>query len=582
MYPHHLPTPEQPDRYEFRANDMLNNMLLERHSDGADKSQVVEIEIEVTPRDCDNMLAMKNEADDIAGRAEKKYLNTRSRRAAKRILDDVRPGRRFTYRWTGQPEQSDGAAGIFLEYLQDFEMDRLLRAEFELAPLSTPMIYLPVNRFMIGFNSSVELASYNEYELKLSNDALISRSSGSIVPMAIGRLALKFRLLLEKDSGTARRDFDSDANMQELTSSLRELGYEWELVSTNLAKNRYDIRLKKQGLSFNVGAASSGEREILTYLFAIFALNVSDALIVVDEPELHLHPSWQKLLLRLFVNLAKSTGNQFLLATHSPTFVSPDSIQFVSRVFSREQRSHVLRMASAGLPEARHLLNIVNSQNNERIFFADAVVLVEGLSDRIFFEAVLDKLGRATIFQSTLEVISVGGKGLFDAYGKLLDACGVPFSIVADRDYIEEIGTNEVKSLFKLDEDEIKRDVIDNPKSYDGATLVARIDEAIAPGTWEDAQNSWKYIKSRRRRLRDDLDGDERAILDSFIMEKRTERIYLLKKGALEAYLPDGYRTKDIGKLIAFLAKDFWPVLSADARDELSQIGSGLMPPSTR
>jgi len=30
---------------------------------------------------------------------------------------------------------------------------------------------------------------------------LISRSSGSIVPMAIGRLALKFRLLLEKDSG---------------------------------------------------------------------------------------------------------------------------------------------------------------------------------------------------------------------------------------------------------------------------------------------------------------------------------------------------------------------------------------------
>jgi putative ATP-dependent endonuclease of OLD family len=117
-----------------------------------------------------------------------------------------------------------------------------------------------------------------------------------------------------------------------------------------------------------VGAASSGERELLTYLFAIFALNVRDALIVVDEPELHLHPKWQKRLLNLFVRLATSTGNQFLLATHSPTHVSPDSIQYISRVFSRDQQSNVLRLATASLPEAKHLLQIVNSQNNEGIF----------------------------------------------------------------------------------------------------------------------------------------------------------------------------------------------------------------------
>jgi hypothetical protein len=37
-------------------------------------------------------------------------------------------------------------------------------------------------------------------------------------------------------------------------------------------KNQYDIRLEKQGSSFRVGAASSGERELLTFLFAIYAL----------------------------------------------------------------------------------------------------------------------------------------------------------------------------------------------------------------------------------------------------------------------------------------------------------------------
>jgi len=158
------------------------------------------------------------------------------------------------------------------------------------------------------------------------------------------------------------------------------------------------MRLSKQGSSFRVGAASSGERELLTYLFAIYALNVRDALIVVDEPELHLHPRWQRTLLTMFERLADETGNQFMMATHSPVFVSPSSIQYVSRVYADNQRSRVVRLGDSGLPEPKHLFGIVNSQNNERVFFADLVVLVEGISDRIFFEVLLRhfKLGEGT------------------------------------------------------------------------------------------------------------------------------------------------------------------------------------------
>lgn len=32
----------------------------------------------------------------------------------------------------------------------------------------------------------------------------------------------------------------------------------------------------------------------------------------------------------------------------------------------------------------------INSQNNERLFFSDQVVLVEGVPGRIFFESLLD------------------------------------------------------------------------------------------------------------------------------------------------------------------------------------------------
>jgi len=446
-----------------------------------------------------------------------------------------------------------------------------------------PMIYLHVSRTAQGFPSRIDLAGYNDFEQKRQNDASISRAGGSNVPLAVGRLAQKFRLLLEKDAGGARTLFKDDPNLRELTKLLGELGYEWELKTINPLKNSFDIRLKKQGSSFRVGAASSGERELLTYLFAIFALNVRDALIVVDEPELHLHPQWQKTLLALFVRLAESTGNQFLLATHSPTFVSPESIEYVSRVFSRDQQSHILRLPTTNLPDAKHLLQIVNSQNNEGIFFADEVILVEGLSDRIFFEAMLDGFGRGSTYKSTVEVISVGGKYLFKAYEKLLSACQVPYSIIADLDYIEEIGTDDVKGLFKVDEAEIKEDVIDNIKSNDGAALVARIDEAIATGSWADAQATWDYIKERRKKLRANLNDAEKETLEQFILGKRAERIYLLKKGALETYLPEGYRNKDIDKLIRFMAgPDFWSELSDDSRKELEEIAKLLLPDAAK
>ncbi len=425
MYAAHAPTAEWPNRYEFRHNDVLNNMILERHSAGAGRDQLVEMEVEVTSKDLENMRSMQTDADRLTALASKKYFNFNLTLASSWKLEEISVGMRFVYRVFNGALQQDGvnASTSFLEYLQMFEMDGRLREEFGLSPLATPLVYLPVNRASSGFQSNVELAGYNDSETKRQSDAASSRSAGTIVNLAVGRLAQRYRLLLEKDKGIAAHEFRDDVNLKELTKLLSELGYEWSLETVNPLKNQYDIRLTKQGSSFLVGAASSGERELLTYLFAIFALNVRDALIIVDEPELHLHPKWQKTLLQLFIRLAQSTGNQFLLATHAPTFVSPESIQYVSRVFSRQQRSHILRLNTSVLPEAKHLLNIVNSQNNERLFFADEVVLVEGLSDRVFFEAVLDLHGRSSSSRSILEVISVGGKGFFEAYAKVLTGC---------------------------------------------------------------------------------------------------------------------------------------------------------------
>lgn len=579
-YARHQPTAEDPNRYIFHDNDVLNSLVLDRYTGHATKDQTVDIEIEITERDVAGMHAMRKDASRLQELAGKKYANLGLNQASNWKLDEIVAGKNFVYRLhNGGLNSLSGLGGAeFLQFLRLFEIDKSLREEFELAPLSTPLVYLPVNRAASSFQSSVQLAGYNEFETKRQIDGTSSRSGTQIVNWAVGRLASKYRLLLEKDKGTASKEFYEDKSLKEMTTLLQELGYEWSLETVDALKNLYDIRLVKQGTSFLVGAASSGEREILTYLFAIFALNVRDALIIVDEPELHLHPKWQKTLLSLFVKLANTTGNQFLLATHSPTFVSPESIQYVSRVFSQNQKSQILRLDTAVLPEAKHLLNIINSQNNERLFFADKVVLVEGLSDRIFFESVLDHFGSSSTNRAVLEIISVGGKGLFNAYSKILDACKIPYSIIADLDYIEQVGTPEIKRLFRVDTQEIKTDVIENVKSIDGDTLVASIDKAMESNNWNDAKQVWDYIKNRRRRLRDDLSAQEMADLKAFLAQKQKEKVFILSRGALEDYLPSGHRGKDLEKLIRLLAdSEFWKHLPSEGLEEIKIIANAVL-----
>ncbi|OKO68909.1 AAA family ATPase [Bradyrhizobium sp. NAS96.2] len=583
---HYVPaaTPDEPNRWERRFNDNLNSLTFEKHSNARQQGQLVEIELEISAQDVENMRAIQKDASDLRSQLtglRRKYEPDPWAGVEAWDVSKIAAGCKVTVTWRDGAvlEQAEKPARDFLEYLNVFEEDNGLRALVGKATLQLPMIYLPVTRSAAGFNSSVGLASWNDYDHKRSSDATTSRSGSNIVTLAVGRMAQRFRLLQEDSNVDASTRFRDTKNLQGLSDELAALGYSWELVTVDPLQNSYDVRLTKQGTSFLVGAASSGERELLTYLFAIFALNVRNAVIVVDEPELHLHPRWQAALFELFERLSKTTGNQFVMATHSPTFISPASIQYVSRVYSENQRSNIVRLNAANLPNSKHLFNMVNSENNERVFFADTVVLVEGLHDRIVFERVLDVVAKKySINAPSVEVVSIGGKGLFPAYQQLLDACKVGWRTVADLDYIEQIGDSSVKALFSLDPGDIKRDVIDNIKSLDGAALVERIDKAMKAGDWTDANDLWAYIKSRRRRLKAGLDEAEQAVLSEFIEKKKGEGIYLLGRGELEDYLPLGYRGKDTQKLIELVSlDDFWDHLQPTPRADLERMAMDFL-----
>ncbi|EGQ8391373.1 TPA: AAA family ATPase [Vibrio cholerae] len=85
------------------------------------------------------------------------------------------------------------------------------------------------------------------------------------------------------------------------------------------------ITLRKIGTNDNLtlNDASSGERSLLLLVCSIASQITSDSVILIDEPEISLHPEWQETFIDL---ISKAFENyhrcHFIIATHSPLVIS--------------------------------------------------------------------------------------------------------------------------------------------------------------------------------------------------------------------------------------------------------------------
>jgi putative ATP-dependent endonuclease of OLD family len=249
-----------------------------------------------------------------------------------------------------------------------------------------------------------------------------------------------------------------------------------------------------------------------------------------------------------------------------------NTIDAVTRIFQKNQCSnHASIHAATTLPNKAHLVRMINSHNNERLFFADHVVLVEGIMDRLVFENLIRFIGDRYNRRTTIEVVEVHGKRNFDQYKRVLDIVRMPTSIVADQDYILDIGTEKIKNLFVSDYDGIDRSILLDKKSRDTKTLIEAIEEANDSKNFSNVADIIGYIKNRRTRLKDEITEEEDIDISNFITEKRCHGIYILEMGEIEDYLPNGITSP--GKLIKLLEDPNWmQQLKQESRSELLNI----------
>jgi predicted ATPase len=100
---------------------------------------------------------------------------------------------------------------------------------------------------------------------------------------------------------------------------------------------------KKGGFEFNFNEASSGEANILSTLISLIPLVKDNSLILIDEPEISLHPLWQSKYIDLVNKLFSSfNGCHIIIASHSHFLVS-DLLPNQSTVISLKNEKRTIK-----------------------------------------------------------------------------------------------------------------------------------------------------------------------------------------------------------------------------------------------
>ncbi|WP_428742586.1 AAA family ATPase [Tenacibaculum sp.] len=96
-----------------------------------------------------------------------------------------------------------------------------------------------------------------------------------------------------------------------------------EIIGGNFSYNdKNEIIFNKKGKSFSLNNVATGLKTFGAIQLLIDNNNLNvDTLLVIDEPEVHLHPTWQVKFAEILILLSKEFAIPMVLTSHSPYFI---------------------------------------------------------------------------------------------------------------------------------------------------------------------------------------------------------------------------------------------------------------------
>jgi predicted ATP-binding protein involved in virulence len=93
-----------------------------------------------------------------------------------------------------------------------------------------------------------------------------------------------------------------------------------KLIDLDIHNSNKPIFETLNGDKITIEKLSSGEQQLYARVVALMILNPYNSIILIDEPEIALHPKWQVEIMNIYASIGEN--NQFIVATHSPYIIN--------------------------------------------------------------------------------------------------------------------------------------------------------------------------------------------------------------------------------------------------------------------
>ena len=280
--------------------------------------------------------------------------------------------------------------------------------------------------------------------------------------MSHGDITKELRDLFEETKGTFKKlpEFQEfvqglQEGLDSLVSSMtHKLEVDFEAYNPVNFFHALDLHASENGEPRTLDEMGTGEQQVLAMAFAHAYAKAfhTGVLLVIEEPEAHLHPLAQHWLAKRLSKMC-ADGLQIVIPTHSPIFIDVLNLEGLVLVTKDDDGTSITQLTrddlvahcvANGVPEdqidAENVLPFYAANASREIlegFFAKAIVLVEGPTESLALPVYLQRVGLNTSKEG-VAIIPVHGKGNLGKWRRFFDAYGIPCYVVFDNDASSE------------------------------------------------------------------------------------------------------------------------------------------------
>jgi len=244
------------------------------------------------------------------------------------------------------------------------------------------------------------------------------------------------------------------------------------------------------GGKISIQSLGLGQKNILYLSLFIAELENSSNnheinILLIEEPEAHLHPQLQKVL---FANLNQLTSTQIFMTSHSTHIASDCEFKNLNVLFyGNEDKVGSFSPFNNEVLLAREssLLKRYLDATRSEMFFSSAIIFVEGVGEQFIIPSIAEKVYDVNLTENNISVIPVHSR-YFDPYLKLVQDNNfeIPVSVIIDEDELEgeESETTSVENARAL--------------SVEDRVLVSAGTKTLETDLFSDKETNASYLKT--------------------------------------------------------------------------------------